>query len=49
MIGRLFLFALLFTAGAAYGRSPPLNTIKLPPGFEIKLFAEDVPNARQMA
>ncbi|HET6756388.1 MAG TPA: sorbosone dehydrogenase family protein [Burkholderiales bacterium] len=49
MTGRLFLFALLFTAAAAYGRSPPLNTIKLPPGFEIKVFAEDVPNARQMA
>ena len=27
----------------------PLQEIKLPPGFKIEVYAEDVPNARQMA
>src|SRR5690606_7810954 len=27
----------------------PLDTIKLPPGFSIEVYAADVPNARQMA
>ncbi len=27
----------------------PLNNIKLPPGFEIKIFASNVPNARSMS
>jgi len=30
------------------GRSLPLEKIKLPPGFEISLYADDVPNARSM-
>ena len=31
-----------------YSQSLPLNTIKLPPGFKIDVFAE-VPDARSMA
>ena len=35
---------------AAKGQSNlPIGEIKLPPGFRIDVFAEDVPNARQMA
>ncbi len=45
---RATLFVFLFMVGAAHGRSLPLNTIKLPAGFEIKVFAERGPNARQM-
>jgi glucose/arabinose dehydrogenase len=37
-------------AGSAQGQSRlPVGEIKLPPGFRIDVFAEDVPNARQMA
>lgn len=46
---RLLVLVLVFATSAVYGRSPPLNTIKLPPGFEIAVFAGNVPNARQMA
>lgn len=35
-------------AGAASAAELPLDTLKLPPGFQIELFAQ-VPNARQMA
>jgi glucose/arabinose dehydrogenase len=37
----------LTAAGGAYG-APPLERIKLPPGFRIELAAEDVPGARSM-
>jgi glucose/arabinose dehydrogenase len=36
------------TAGAGAQRLP-LEEIRLPPGFEIAVFADDVPNAREMA
>jgi glucose/arabinose dehydrogenase len=35
--------------GAADPAKLPLNTIKLPPGFKIEVYASDLPNARQMA
>ncbi len=41
-------FACCLAAPAA-AQSLPLKSIKLPPGFEIGLFADDVPNAREMA
>ena len=40
------LFALSTTAAA---QKLPLEKIKLPPGFEISVFADNVPNARAMA
>lgn len=40
---------LLLAAGIAQARRLPVNTIQLPPGFEIGVFADNVPNARQMA
>jgi glucose/arabinose dehydrogenase len=36
-------------AAPAAAQSLPLKSIKLPAGFEIGLFADDVPNAREMA
>jgi hypothetical protein len=39
--------ALVSPAGA--GAAPALDRIKLPPGFEISLFAANVPDARSMA
>jgi glucose/arabinose dehydrogenase len=41
-------FALLAVAAQARGQKLPLDKIKLPPGFEISLFADNVPNARSM-
>ena len=35
--------------GNARAAALPLDQIKLPPGFEISLFADNVPNAREMA
>jgi glucose/arabinose dehydrogenase len=35
--------------GATPASKLPLNTIHLPPGFKIEVYAENLPNARQMA
>jgi hypothetical protein len=39
----------VFGATEAETQSLPIHQIKLPPGFEISIFAENVPNARSMA
>ncbi|MCR4299863.1 MAG: PQQ-dependent sugar dehydrogenase [Gallionella sp.] len=44
-----FTFFLFFAANAAFGRDLPLDKIKLPPGFRISLYADNVPGARSMA
>jgi len=50
MIQRAAAFILLLTASLAAGaRDLPLDRIKLPPGFTISLYADDVPGARSMA
>jgi len=50
MIQRAAVFILLFTVSLAAGaRDLPLDRIKLPPGFKISLYADDVPGARSMA
>ncbi len=46
--GLAFAFALLL-AGPASARSLPLERIKLPPGFEISVFTDEVPGARSLA
>ncbi len=44
-----FCFLLLLATGAINVQAAlPLETIKLPPGFEISIFAENVKNARSM-
>jgi len=44
------IFMLLLAATPhAYCRDLPLDTIKLPPGFRISLYADNVPGARSMA
>src|SRR5258705_345335 len=45
---RLACVAVLAAPPAAAQRLP-LERIKLPPGFEISVFAEDLPNARALA
>ena len=50
MIQRAAVFILLLTASLSAGaRDLPLDRIKLPPGFTISLYADDVPGARSMA
>jgi glucose/arabinose dehydrogenase len=50
MRGLTLLPWLLTLAFAAHGQSKlPLDRIKLPPGFEISVFAEGIANARSMA
>jgi glucose/arabinose dehydrogenase len=39
----------LSAAQFALAQRPPVENIKLPPGFEISVFAGDVPNARSLA
>jgi glucose/arabinose dehydrogenase len=46
---RLLVAVLLFTPGLSRPQNLPLDKIKLPPGFEISIYASDVPNARSMA
>lgn len=45
----LILFSLIVCMEDTAARGLPLDNIKLPPGFEINLFADNVPNARSMA
>src|SRR3954469_18298251 len=45
----LWAFSLLLVTGGAAAQKLPLDKIKLPPGFEISVFADNVPNARAMA
>lgn len=47
LIARLALFP--FATAACAAASLPLDRIMLPPGFEISVFADNVPNARAMA
>ncbi|MFZ2300586.1 MAG: PQQ-dependent sugar dehydrogenase [Gallionella sp.] len=50
MIQRAAVFILLLTASLfACARDLPLDRIKLPPGFKISLYADNVPGARSMA
>ena len=50
MVKNLAVFILLLTASlSASARDLPLDRIKLPPGFKISLYADDVPGARSMA
>ena len=43
-----FLPAALLAAATAFA-APPVERVKLPPGFEISVFAEGVKDARSMA
>jgi len=51
MPGYLLRCALLtgLVIGTAAAQSQPVEKIKLPPGFEISVFADNVPNARAMS
>ncbi len=46
-----FIFCVLagLAAACAQAQRPPLDKIRLPPGFQITVFASNVPNARGMA
>lgn len=46
---RAFLAAAAFAAPVFAARKLPLEKIRLPPGFRISLYAEEVPDAREMA
>src|SRR5258706_617011 len=48
-LGHCALLAVLAVATAAAAQKLPIEKIKLPPGFEISVFADNVPNARAMA
>ncbi len=49
LLRRLLLSILLAASATAFAQKLPLEKIKLPPGFEISVFADNVPSARQMA
>jgi glucose/arabinose dehydrogenase len=42
------LYGIFLLAYSAYGAELPLKDIKLPPGFEISLYAGNLPNARSL-
>jgi glucose/arabinose dehydrogenase len=48
-IGLTFILAVLLAPAAAVQKPLPLNTIKVPAGFRVDLFADGVENARSMA
>ena len=43
------LYGIFLSAYSAYGAELPLKDIKLPPGFEISIYAGNLPNARSLA
>jgi glucose/arabinose dehydrogenase len=45
----LFVFLCFFTIQKATAAESLLSNIKLPPGFAITIYADDVPNARSLA
>lgn len=45
----MIFVSLLGVSPAAFCRDLPLDTIRLPPGFKISLYADNVPGARSMA
>ncbi|MDO9064833.1 MAG: hypothetical protein Q7U25_06450, partial [Sulfuricella sp.] len=47
-MSRLVLFLLAFSLPAV-ARDLPLDKIRLPPGFRISIYADNVPGARSMA
>ena len=47
LVTSLLLTALLFSQ-ACSAQPLPLDTIKLPPGFEIKIYADNIPGARSL-
>jgi glucose/arabinose dehydrogenase len=49
LIGALAAGIGIVLACPAFAQRLPLERIKLPPGFEISVFAENVPNARSLA
>lgn len=48
MLPFFYLLILLLAADVTLAAALPLDTIKLPPGFTIELYADNVPNARGM-
>ena len=42
------LYGIFLSASSAYGAELPLKDIKLPPGFEISIYAGNLPNARSL-
>lgn len=42
------LYGIFLSAHSAYGAELPLKDIKLPPGFEISVYAANLPNARSL-
>ena len=50
VIARVFSVLLGCSTGfSAIAQPLPIDRIRLPPGFEISIFADNVPNARSMA
>lgn len=49
MLWRLCSLFLLLAAVAPSSAAPPIDRIKLPPGFSVSVFAESVANARSLA
>jgi len=45
----LIICAIFISANSAPPAELPLNDIKLPPGFEVRIYAGNVPNARSLA
>jgi glucose/arabinose dehydrogenase len=49
LLGRTLVLASMFSMPVWAAQKLPLEKIRLPPGFEISVFADNVPNARAMA
>ncbi|MDQ0009206.1 glucose/arabinose dehydrogenase [Luteibacter jiangsuensis] len=44
-----FVLGLVLLAAPAFAATPPLESLKLPPGFQIAVWTDQVPDAREMA
>ncbi|HXP00117.1 MAG TPA: PQQ-dependent sugar dehydrogenase [Luteibacter sp.] len=44
-----FVLGLIFLAAPVFAATPSMESLKLPPGFQISVWTDQVPNAREMA
>jgi len=48
-MNKTFFLSCLFAFSTSYAKTLPIEQLKMPKGFKVETFAENVPNARQMA
>ena len=48
-MNKTLLLSCLFAFSTSYAKTLPIEQLNMPKGFKVETFADNVPNARQMA